>query len=140
MNRAPHPRRLTLMVLALLLAAHSAAHFVAVARIVRSMGLERPLELFGGLVVTSSWAVAMLIAVALAAAGTGFLIAARLLVGREPTVGPLLMVSAGLSLMLTVVGLWATVGGMLVNLAVLTVAPGMSRLVNDQQSARSVYS
>ena len=123
----------------LLLAAHSAAHFVAVARIVRSMGLERPLELFGGLVVTSSWAVAMLTAVALAAAGTGFLIAARLLVGREPTVGPLIMVFAGLSLMLTVVGLWATVGGMLVNLAVLIVAPGMSRLVNDQQSARSVF-
>ena len=41
---------------------------------------------------------------------------------------------------LTVAGLWATVGGMLVNLAVLTVAPGMSRLVSDQQSARSVYS
>ena len=138
MNGAPHPRRLTLLVLALPLAAHSAAHFVAVARIVRSMGLERPLELFGGLVVTSSWAVAMLTAVALAAAGTGFLIAARLLVGREPTVGPLLMVSAGLSLILTVVGLWATVGGVLVNLAVLTVVPGMSRLV-DQQSARSVY-
>ena len=138
MNGAPHPHRLTLLALTLLLAAHSAAHFVAVARIVRSMGLERPLELFGGLVVTSSWAVAMLIAVTLAAAGTGFLIAARLLVGRQPTVGPLLMVSAGLSLMLTVVGLWATVGGVLVNLAVLTVAPGMSRLV-DQQSARSVY-
>jgi hypothetical protein len=138
MNGAPHPHRLTLLAVTLLLAAHSAAHFVAVARIVRSMGLERPLELFGGLVVTSSWAVAMLIAVTLAAAGTGFLIAARLLVGRQPTVGPLLMVSAGLSLMLTVVGLWATVGGVLVNLAVLTVAPGMSRLV-DQQSARSVY-
>ncbi len=139
MNRAPRPRRLTLLVLAFLLAAHSAAHFVAVARIVRSIGLDLPLELFGGLVVTSSWAVAMLLAIALAAAGTGFLIAARLLVGWEPAVGPLLMVFACLSLVLTVVGVWATVGGVLVNLAVLTVAPGMSRLVNEQQSARSVF-
>jgi hypothetical protein len=139
MNRAQHPRRLTLLVLALLLAAHSAAHFVAVASIVRSIGLDLPFELFGGLVVTSSWTVGMLLAVALAAAGTGFLIAARLLVSWEPAVGPLLMVSAGLSLTLTVVGLWATVGGVLVNLAVLTVAPGTSRLVNDRQSARSVF-
>ena len=68
MNRAQHPRRLTLLVLALLLAAHSAAHFVAVASIVRSIGLDLPFELFGGLVVTSSWTVGMLLAVALAAA------------------------------------------------------------------------
>ena len=81
----------------------------------------------------------MLLAIALAAAGTGFLIAARLLVGWEPAVGPLLMVFASLSLVLTVVGVWTTVGGVLVNLAVLTVAPGMSRLVNEQQSARSVF-
>jgi hypothetical protein len=139
MNGAPHPHRLTLLILALLLVAHSAAHFVAVARIVRSMGLDVPLNLFGGLVVTSSWTVAMLLAVALATAGTGFLIAARLLVGWESTFGPLLMVSAGLSLTLTVVGLWATVGGVLVNLAVLTIAPGMSRPVSDQQPARSVF-
>ena len=139
MNRAPHRGRLTLSVLALLLAAHGAAHFVAMARIVQSIGLGRPLELFGGLVVTSSWVVAMLLAIALTVAGAGFLIAARLLVGRESAVGPILMVVAGLSLVLTVVGMWATVGGVLVNLAVLTVVPGMSRLVNDQQSARSGF-
>jgi hypothetical protein len=139
MNRAAHPRRLTLLVFALLLAAHSAAHFVAVARIVRSMGRDLPIELFGGLVVTSNWAVAMVLALALATAGTGFLIAARLLVGWEPAVGPMLAVFAGLSLVLTVVGLWATVGGVLVNLTVLAVVPGMSRLMNAQQSARSVF-
>jgi hypothetical protein len=138
MIRASHPRSLTILLLALLLAAHSAAHFVAVARIVRSMGRDVPIELFGGLVVTSSWAVAMLVVLALAAAGGGFLIAARLLVGGEPTVGPLLAVCAGLSLVLTVVGLWATVGGLLVNLTVLAVVPGMSRL-NAQQSTRSVF-
>jgi ABC-type antimicrobial peptide transport system permease subunit len=90
-------------------------------------------------VVTSSWTVAMLLALALAAAGTGFLIAARLLVGREPTVGPQLAVFASLSLVLTVVGLWATTAGVLVNLTVLTVVPGMSRLVKAQPSARSVF-
>jgi hypothetical protein len=139
MNRAAHPRRLTLLVLALLLAAHSAAHFVAVARIVRSMGRHVPIELFGGLVVTSSWTVAIVLVIALAAAGTGFLVAARLLVGWEPAVGPQLAVFAGLSLVLAVVGLWATVGGVLVNLTVLAVLPGMSRLVDAQQSARSVF-
>ncbi len=139
MNRAPHPGRAALLVLALLLAAHGAAHFVAVARVVRSIGLGRPLDLFGGLVVTSNWAVAVLLAIALTVAGTGFLIAARLLVGWEPTVGPLLMVVAALSLVMTVVGLWATVGGVLVNLAVLTVVPAMSPLANDQQSPRSVF-
>ena len=139
MKRSPHPHRLALLVLALLLAAHSAAHFVAVARIVRSMGLDVPIELFGGLVVTSSWAVAMLLALALAAAGTGFLVAARLLVSWEPAVGPQLAVFAGLSLALTVVGLWATIAGVLVNLTVLAVLPGMSRLVKAQQPARSVF-
>ena len=139
MKRSPHPHRLALLVLALLLAAHSAAHFVAVARIVRSMGLDVPIELFGGLVVTSSWAVAMLLALALAAAGTGFLVAARLLVGWEPAVGPQLAAFAGLSLALTVVGLWATIAGVLVNLTVLAVLPGMSRLVKAQQPARSVF-
>lgn len=139
MYRTLHPGRLTRLVLALLLAAHGVAHFLAVARIVRSIGLDRPLALFGGLVLTRSWAVAVLLALALAAAGTGFLAASRLLVGREPAVGPLLMVVAGLSLVLTAVGLWATVGGVLVNLAVLTVVPGTSRLVNDQRSAQSVF-
>jgi hypothetical protein len=130
---------LTRLTLALLLAAHGVAHFVAVARIVRSIGLDLPLSLFGGLVVTPSWTVAMLLALALAAAGTGFLAASRLLFGREPAVGPLLMMSAGLSLVLTVVGLWATVGGLLVNLAVLMVVPGTARLVSDRQSAQSVF-
>lgn len=139
MNRATHPGRLTQPALALLLAAHSAAHFVAVARIVRSIGLDLPFELFGGLVITSSSAVAMLLAIALAAAGTGFLAAAGMLFGREPAVGPLLMVVAGLSLTLTVAGLWGTVGGALVNLAVMTVVPGTARLLRDQQSAQSVF-
>lgn len=138
MNRAPHPRRLALLVLALLLAAHSAAHLVAVAHIVGSIGLGRPLELFGGLVATSNWAIAMLLAATLTAAGTGFLIAARLLVGWEPAAGPLVMVFAGMSLVLTVVGLWATVGGLLVNLVVLAVAPGMIRLVSERRP-RSVF-
>ncbi|HEY6745807.1 MAG TPA: hypothetical protein VI357_08810 [Mycobacteriales bacterium] len=57
----------------------------------------------------------MLLAIALTASGTGFLAAAGMLVGREPAVGPLLMVVAGLSLVLTVVGLWGTTGGALVN-------------------------
>jgi hypothetical protein len=131
--------RLSLLVVALLLAAHSAAHFLAAARIVRSMGLGPPVELFGGLVATSNWAVEMVLAILLAAAGTGFLIAARLLVGREPAVGPLLMVVAGLSLVLTVVGLWATIGGVLVNVAVLTVLPGTARLMNAQRPAPSVF-
>jgi hypothetical protein len=139
MNPAARPHRLILLVLALLLAAHGAAHFVAVARMIRSMSLNVPIELFGGVVVTSSWTVAMLLALALAAAGTGFLIGARLLVGREPTVGPQLAVFASLSLVLTVVGLWATTAGVLVNLTVLTVVPGMSRLVKAQPSARSVF-
>lgn len=139
MNRTAHRGRLTLLVLALLLAAHSAAHFVAVARVVRSIGLGQPVELFGGLVATSNWAAEMLLAAALTAAGTGFLIAARLLVGWEPAVGPMLMVVAGLSLVLTVVGAWATTGGVLVNLAVLTVAPGVSRLVSDHRAPRSVF-
>jgi hypothetical protein len=139
MNLAPHPRRLTLLVLASLLAAHGAAHFVAVARIVRSMGLDAPIELFGGLVVTSSWTVAVLLALALAAAGTGFLIAARLLLGWEPAVGPQLAVFAGLSLALTVVGLWATIAGVLVKLTVLALVPAMSRLVKAQQSTWSVF-
>lgn len=135
MNRAPHPHRLALVVLALLLAGHSAAHFVAVARVVRSISPGLPLELFGGLVVTSNWAIEMLLATALAAVGTGFLISARLLVGWEATAGPLLIACAVVSLLLTVVGLWPTVGGLLVNIAVLTVAPGVSRLVNDQHSS-----
>jgi len=139
MYRASHPGRRTRLVLALLLAAHSAAHFVAVARIVRSIGLDLPLALFGGLIVTRSWAVAMLVVIAFTAAGTGFLAAAGLLVGREPSVGTLLMVVAGLSLVLTVVGLWATVGGVLINLAVLAVVPGTARLVNDQRPAQSVF-
>lgn len=138
-NRASHASRLTQLALALLLAAHSAAHFVAVARIVRSIGLDLPIELVGGLVVTSSSAVAMLLAIALTAAGTGFLAAAGMLFGREPAVGPLLMVVAGTSLVLTVVGLWGTAGGALVNLAVLTVVPGMTRLLKDQQSEQSVF-
>ena len=136
MNGIPHRGRLPLVVVALLLAAHSAAHFVAAARIVPSIGLDRPVELFGGLVTTSNWAVEMLLVTALTAAGTGFLIAARLLVGWEPAAGPILMLVAGLSLVLTVVGAWATIGGVLVNLAVLTVAPGLSRLVDDHRRDR----
>jgi len=139
MNRAAHSGRLLLLVLALLLAAHSAAHFLALARIVQSIDFGPPVELFGGLVTTSNWAVEMVLAMALAVAGTGFLVAARLLIGSEPTVGPLLMVVAGLSLMLTVVGLWATIGGVLVNVAVLTILPGTSRLIDDQRPARSMF-
>jgi hypothetical protein len=126
-------------VLALLLAAHGVAHFVAVARIVRSIGLELPLALFGGLVVTRNWAIAVLLALTFAAAGTGFLAASRLLVGREQSAGPLLMAVASLSLLLTAVGLWATLGGIVLNLAVLTVVPGISRSINDQRSAQSVF-
>lgn len=136
MHRPSQPGRLlvTRWLLALLLVAHGAAHFLAVARIVRSIGLDLPLELFGGAVVTSSWAVAMLLILALAAAGGGFFIGARMLVGREPAVGPLLMAVACLSLLLTVVGLWSTVGGVLVNLAVLTAVPDTSRLLNARRS------
>ena len=139
MSWAPRPRRPALLVLALPLAAHSAAHFVAVVRVVGSIGGGRPIRLFGGLVVTSSWAVGMLLALVLMVAGTGFLIASRLLAGGEAAVGPLLVLFACLSLMPTVAGLWATTGGVLVNLTVLTVVPGMTRPVDAQQSERSVF-
>lgn len=139
MNRAEHPGRLTLLVLALLLAAHSAAHLVAAAHVVGTMGSGRGVQLFGGLVTTSNWAFELALATALAVAGTGFLIAARLLAGAEPAVGPVLVVVAGLSLVLTVAGTWATVGGVPVNVVVLAFAPGISRLVNDRRAPRSVF-
>jgi hypothetical protein len=131
MTAAVHPRRLLAVRLAFaaLLSAHSAAHFVAVVATVRSLVLDLPLDLLGGLVVTSSWAVAMLLGVALAAAGTGFAAAACMVVGREPTVGPFLAAVAVLSLTTTVVASWATVGGVLVNVAVLAASPAASELV-----------
>ena len=136
MYPGPHSHRLAAArwILALLLGAHGAAHFLAVARTVRSIGLDQPLELFGGLVVTSSGAVGTLLAIVLAAAGTGFLAGARMLGGQEPLAGPLLAAVAGLSLVMTVVGLWGTVGGVLVNLAVLAVVPDLPRLVGAPQS------
>lgn len=116
-----------------LLAAHGAAHFLAVARTVRSIGLGRPIELLGGLVVTSNSAVTMLLAVALAAAGTGFVAAAGMVVGRELTVGPLLVTVAVLSLAVTVVGAWGTTGGVLVNLAVLAMVSGVPDLIDARR-------
>ena len=99
----------------------------------RSVGLDLPLELFGGSLVTSSRAVPMLVALALGAAGTGFLAAAFMVVGWEPKVGPLLMAVATLSLVTTVVGLWGTAGGALVNLAVPAAVSGAPRLVDTQE-------
>ena len=126
---ASHPGRLMAAraTLAVVLAAHGAAHFVAVARLVRSISLDLRVELFGGLVVTSSPAAALVVALALATAGTGFVAAAGMLVGREPKLGPLLV--AVLSLLTTVLGLWGTVGGVLVNLGLLAVAPAIPTLV-----------
>lgn len=139
MSGTQHPGRLTLLVLALLLAAHSAAHLVAAAHVVGSMATGERVQLFGGLVTTSNWAFELALATALAVVGAGFLVAARLLVGREPAVGSVLMVVASVSLMLTVMGTWATTGGALVNVAVLIVAPGISRLLDDYRSRRSVF-
>ncbi len=122
------------LALAALLAAHGAAHFVAIAGLVRSISADRPAELFGGLVVTESAGVTLLVALALAAAGTGFVAAAGMLVGREPKVGPLLVAVAVLSLATTVLGMWGTAAGVLVNLAVLAVAPEIPRLVLPERS------
>ena len=132
---ASHPGRLLAAraAIAVLLAAHGAAHFLALARLVRSISLDLPVELFGGLVVTSSPAVGMVVALALAAAGTGFVAAGFMLGGREPRVGPLLVAVAALSLTMTVVGLWGMVGGVLVNLVVLALAPDVPRLVHPER-------
>lgn len=120
--------------LAALLAAHGAAHFFAVVGLVRSISADRPAELFGGLVVTRSSGATLVVVLALAAAGTGFIAAAGMVVGREPKVGPLLVAVAVLSLATTVLGLWGTAAGVLVNLAVLAVAPEVPRLVLPERS------
>jgi len=132
MTAAMHPGRLVAarLALAALLAAHSGAHFVAVAAVVRSLVLDRPIDLLGGLVVSSSWVAAMVLAVALASAGTGFAAAACMVALREPTVRPFLLAVAVLSLTTTVVGSWGTLGGVLINLAVLAVSPAASELVS----------
>jgi hypothetical protein len=137
MIATPYPRRLTVArwLFALVLGMHGAAHFLAVAGTVRSLGDRVPVELLGGMVVTSNAAVQMLLALATAAAGTGFVAAAFMVVGREPKAGPALLAVAVMSLATTVVGLWGTMVGVLIDLAVLAVvAAGRT-----QPSAVSVY-